>query len=61
MGGIYAFKNFVILKRIADIRIELGKLDADDSERLNDLLSEQIILERIKMTLSNKLGRTITV
>ncbi len=61
MGGVYAFKNFVVLKRIADIRIELGKLNAEDSERLNDLLSEQIILERIKMTLSGKLGRTITV
>lgn len=59
MGGIYAFKNFRVLSRIKEIREEIGMLDADDMDKLNDLISEQIILERVKMSIAAKLGRTI--
>lgn len=59
MGGIYAFKNFRVMSRIKEIREEIGMLDADDMDKLNDLISEQIILERVKMSIAAKLGRTI--
>lgn len=59
MGGIYAFKNFRVMSRIKEIREEIGLIDANDHEKLNDLISEQIILERVKMSIAAKLGRTI--
>ncbi|MCC6702153.1 MAG: DNA primase [Fluviicola sp.] len=59
MGGIYAFKNFRVMSRIKEIRVEIGLIDANDHEKLNDLISEQIILERVKMSIAAKLGRTI--
>lgn len=59
MGGIYAFKNFRVMSRIKEIREEIGMLDTDDMDKLNDLISEQIILERVKMSIAAKLGRTI--
>lgn len=59
MSAIYAFKSHYVLKRIAAIREELEKLAGADEEKMIDLLSEQIILERVKMSLAQKLGRTI--
>ena len=59
MSAIYAFKSHYVLKRIATIRQELEKLAGTDEEKMMDLLSEQIILERVKMSLAQKLGRTI--
>lgn len=60
MGGIYAFKAHSIQLRIGEIRKELETIDTDNMERMADLLSEQIILERVKLSISDKLGRIIT-
>jgi DNA primase len=60
MGGIYAFKSHFIQSRIADIRKELENVDSENMERIADLLSEQIILERVKQSIALKLGRIIT-
>jgi DNA primase len=60
MGGIYAFKAHFIQGRISDIRKELENVDAENMDRIADLLSEQIILERVKQSIASKLGRIIT-
>ena len=60
MGAIYAFKNYSIQERISVIRKELEATGEDDGEKIADLLSEQIILERVKLSISAKLGRIIT-
>lgn len=59
MGAIYAFKNYHIQQRIGSIRKELEET-GDDDVKVADLLSEQIMLERVKLMISAKLGRTIT-
>lgn len=59
-NAIYAFKLSKIEARIAEIRIELATITSDsEDEKLEDLISEQIILEKIKREFSNQLGRTI--
>lgn len=61
MGGVYAFKSYQINKRIQEIRSELAQIDVTkEQEKLADLLSEQIVLERVKMSIATKLNRTIT-
>lgn len=60
IGGIYAFKSYQIQRRINAIRIELGNTDpSTEQEKLADLLAEQIVLEKVKMSISQKLNRTI--
>ena len=60
MGSIYSFKNSKVEKRIGEIRLELEKHGNEITEDvLNDLLSEQIALEKVKVALSDKLGRII--
>lgn len=60
MGAIYAFKSRAIQNRIGLIRKELETVDSENMERINDLISEQIILERVKQSIATKLGRIIT-
>jgi hypothetical protein len=60
MGAVYAFKNRAIMNRIAAIRAELEQVETENMERIADLLSEQIILERVKQSIASKLGRIIT-
>ena len=59
-GAIYAFKLYKIEKRINEIRKGLNEKGTTISdEELNDLVSEQIALEKIKREFSQQLGRTI--
>ena len=59
-NAIYAFKLYKIESRIAEISKELQKITAESAdEQLNDLISEQITLEKIKRQFSEQLGRTI--
>lgn len=59
-GAIYAFKLYKIERRIQEIRKDLSlKGNAISDEELNELISEQIALERIKREFSLQLGRTI--
>lgn len=60
MGAIYAFKTRYIHARIDAIRKELEAVEAENMERISDLISEQIILERVKQSIYGKLGRIIT-
>jgi len=60
MGSIYAFKSLSIENRIAEIRKTLEQVSPENMEQIGDLLSEQIILERVKQSIAVKLGRIIT-
>ncbi len=60
MGSVYAFKQAHISNRIADIRLKLADIDPTENEKMTDLLMEQLLLERVKMAISQKIGRTIT-
>jgi DNA primase len=60
MGSVYAFKQAHISNRIADIRLKLADIDPTEHEKMTDLLMEQLLLERVKMAISQKIGRTIT-
>lgn len=60
MNGVYAFKKLRVMQRIEQIQKELGELsDHMTDEQLRDLLSEQIVLERVKMSIAGKLNQTI--
>lgn len=60
MNGIYAFKKLRVMQRIEQIQKELGDLSENmTDEQLRDLLSEQIVLERVKMSIAGKLNQTI--
>lgn len=60
MNAIYAFKKQWILDRIHEIQGQLSEKATDLSdEEMRDLLSEQIVLEKVKMALAGKLGQTI--
>jgi DNA primase len=59
IGGIYAFKSHFVLNRISEIRKELETTGSDDMNRISDLLSEQIILEKVKQSIALKLGRIL--
>lgn len=58
--SLFCFKNRVILNRNEEINIELQTAtDEADFEKVMYLLSEQIVLNRIKQEISNQLGRII--
>lgn len=57
--SLYAFKNSVIMRRIQDIQEELKEIGNDDSDKLMGLLREQMVLEKIKSTFADQLGRII--
>lgn len=58
--SLYAFKNAKILARIGEIREQLRPTEnALQDEQVNDLLREQIQLEKIKGTFAQQLGRII--
>lgn len=60
MNAIYAFKKLRVMQRIAQIQKELNDLaETITQEQLQDLLSEQIVLERVKMSIAGKLNQTI--
>lgn len=60
MSGIYAFKKLRVMQRIDEIRKELNELGENLSgEQLQDLLSEQIVMERVKMSIMGKLNQTL--
>ncbi len=60
MNVIYAFKKLRVMQRIEKIQKELKDLaDEVTQEQFQDLLSEQIVLEKIKMLLAGKLNQTI--
>jgi DNA primase len=59
MDEIYHFKKSKIERRIKIIQSQLEVLDPDDDEKFNDLLSEQVFLDRIKGTLARELNRII--
>jgi len=56
--SIFAFKISRVEKRITEIRRELGKPDLE-GEKMMDLLSEQVSLEKVKRIISEKLGRIV--
>lgn len=57
-SAIYAFKLYKIEQRIQEIVNELKNPELEE-ERLMDLLSEQVVLEKVKMKFTQELGRTI--
>jgi len=57
--SLYAFKHAVILRRIEEIQEELKNNQNYEPEVINELLSEQISLEKIKSTFALQLGRII--
>lgn len=60
IDGIYAFKSDKIQQRIAEIREELVEVsEMDDHQKVEDLLIEQITLEKIKVAISAELGRIV--
>lgn len=60
LDGIYAFKSEKIQHRIAEIRSELSEaIEMENESLIEDLLIEQVTLEKIKMALSAELGRII--
>lgn len=58
MSSLYCFKQRIIQDKIDEIRIELQNVDTND-EKLLDLLSEQIVLDRVKQEIAQQLGRII--
>lgn len=60
LDGIYAFKSEKIQHRISEIRSELSEaIEMENESLIEDLLVEQVTLEKIKMALSAELGRII--
>jgi len=60
ISSIYSFKSNKVKKRILEIEQELTTLDAEnEEEKLIDLLSEKISLDKVNRLLSEKLGRII--
>jgi DNA primase len=58
LHSIYSFKASKIEERIEDIRKILSS-DEIEHEQMNDLLSQQILYERAKISIAEKLGRII--
>lgn len=57
MERIYKFKIDKILQRIGEIRSALAEVaEMDDHSKVEDLLAEQIMLERIRVLISAELG-----
>jgi len=60
LHGIYAFKSDKIQQRIGQIREELAQVEAmEDHGIVEDLLIEQMTLEKIKVAIAAELGRII--
>lgn len=60
MNAIYDFKLFHIQSRMQEIVQEIAQLDVDENySSLENLLSEKVLLEQVKMKLSKELQRTI--
>jgi len=57
--SLYAFKYAVILRRIEEIQEELKNNQNYEPEVINDMLKEQMSLEKIKSTFAHQLGRII--
>lgn len=60
INSIYGYKKKYVLGRIKEITAELQELGENiTDEQFQDLLSEQVVLERVKMSLMSKLNQTI--
>jgi DNA primase len=60
LHGIYVFKSDKLQQRIDEIRIELAEVaEMDDFKKVEDLLIEQINLEKVKSAFSEQLGRIV--
>ncbi len=60
LHGIYVFKTDKLQQRIDEIRIELAEVaEMDDFKIVEDLLVEQITLEKVKSAFSAQLGRIV--
>ncbi len=60
LHGIYAFKTDKLQQRIDEIRTELAEVaEMDDFKKVEDLLVEQITLEKVKSAFSAQLGRIV--
>ncbi len=57
--SLYAFKNAVIMRRIQDIQEQMKDVGNENSEKLVELIKEQMLLEKIKSTFAQQLGRII--
>ena len=59
--SLYSFKKAKIMSRIDEIRTKLkpNEIEALSDEKINELLKEQIQLERIKGSFAEQLGRII--
>lgn len=60
LHGIYVFKSDKLQQRIDEIRLELAEVvEMDDFKKVEDLLVEQITLEKVKSAFSAQLGRIV--
>jgi hypothetical protein len=59
MNAIYSFKAAKIEQRIDEIRVKLSAEVELEFNDMQDLIAEQILLEKIKLAFSEKLGRII--
>jgi DNA primase len=59
MNAIYSFKAAKIEQRIDEIRVKLSSEVELEFNDMQDLIAEQILLEKIKLAFSEKLGRII--
>ena len=60
LHGIYVFKSDKLQQRIDEIRIELAEVaEMDDFKKVEDLLIEQINLEKVISAFSEQLGRIV--
>lgn len=60
INSIYNFKIGKLEKRIKEIQVILNSNEIlNDMEKMNDLLSEQIVLNNVKKIISEKLGRIL--
>jgi DNA primase len=59
MNAIYSFKAAKIEQRINEIRGLLSAEETPNDSEMNELVAEQILLEKIKLVFSEKLGRII--
>lgn len=57
--AVYAFKSEKVQHRIHEIRAELEVIEPENHSRMEDLISEQIVLEQIKKAISEQMGRII--
>jgi DNA primase len=58
-SSLYSFKNNKIQHRIDEIRVKIATLQEGEENILEDLLIEQMNLEKLKIAFSNALGRII--